>query len=74
MLVNVLKEIIELGCKKRAIQIEKQWPQVEFKLQYNGRYYTNQKSNIIKGKIQHDKTFAAAAAIPTAINLKKIQI
>ncbi len=27
------------------------------------------KSNIIKGKIQHDKTFAAAAA--TAINFKK---
>jgi hypothetical protein len=31
-------------------------------------------SNIIKGKIQHDKTFAAAAAIATAISLKKIQI
>jgi hypothetical protein len=28
-------------------------------------------SNIIKGKIQHDKTFAAAAAIATTINLKK---
>jgi hypothetical protein len=28
-------------------------------------------SNIIKGKIQHDKTFAAAAAIATAINFKK---
>ena len=32
---------------------------------------THKKSNIIKGKIQHDKTFAAAAAIATAINLKK---
>jgi hypothetical protein len=30
-------------------------------------------SNIIKGKIQHDKTFAAAAAIATTINLKKIK-
>jgi hypothetical protein len=29
------------------------------------------KSNIIKGKIQHVKTFAAAAATATAINLKK---
>ncbi len=29
-------------------------------------YYSQ--SNIIKGKIQHDKTFAAAAAIATAIN------
>jgi hypothetical protein len=33
---------------------------------------TSSKSNIIKGKIQHDKTFAAAAAIATAINFKKI--
>ncbi len=31
---------------------------------------THKKSNIIKGKIQHDKTFAAAAAI--ANNFKKI--
>ena len=30
-------------------------------------------SNIIKGKIQHDKTFAAAAAIATAINLNKFK-
>ncbi len=28
-------------------------------------------SNIIKGKIQHDKTFAVAAAIATANNFKK---
>ncbi len=31
-------------------------------------------SNIIKGKIQHDKTFAAAAATATAINFKKINL
>ena len=31
----------------------------------------NKSSNIIKGKIQHDKAFAAAAATATAINFKK---
>jgi hypothetical protein len=34
---------------------------------------TKTKSNIIKGKIQHDRTFAAAAAIATTISLKKFK-
>ncbi len=44
---------------------------VDFK-QFEGKNHRIDISNIIKGKIQHDKTFAAAAAIATAISFKKI--